>query len=106
MHAERRNIQRLAEVGAPGMVNFVTAVAYHLCSSLPAAFTQPGGLTLANLCTQIYIKATHTPTQEYCIRITTDCISSVYHIDSWAIKEHSEYEQECHSETSKVREPI
>ena len=33
------------------MVNFITAVAYHFCLNLPAAFTQPGALTLANLCT-------------------------------------------------------
>ena len=36
---------------APGLVNFITAVAYHLCPSLPAAITQPGALTLADLCT-------------------------------------------------------
>ena len=28
----------------PGLVNFVTTVAYHFCLSLPAAFTQPGAL--------------------------------------------------------------
>ena len=32
------------------MVNFITAVAYHFCPSLPAAFTQPGASTLAGLC--------------------------------------------------------
>ena len=37
-------------LGAPGLVNFITAVAYHFCPSLPAAFTQPGALTLADLC--------------------------------------------------------
>ena len=26
---------------APGLVNFVAAVAYHFCLALPAAFTQP-----------------------------------------------------------------
>ena len=31
----------------PGLVNFVTAVAYHLCLSLPAAFTQPGAHLVA-----------------------------------------------------------
>ena len=33
------------------MGNFITAVAYHFCPSLPAAFTQPGASTLAELCT-------------------------------------------------------
>ena len=27
---------------APGLVNFVTALAHHFCLALPAAFTQPG----------------------------------------------------------------
>ena len=43
-------VQRSAKVGAPGLVNFITAVAYHFCPSLPAAFTQPGASTLADLC--------------------------------------------------------
>ena len=43
-------IQRSAKVGAPGLVNFITAVAYHICPSLPAIFTQPGASTLADLC--------------------------------------------------------
>ena len=33
-----------------GLVNFVAAVAHHFCPSLPAAFTQPGASTLADLC--------------------------------------------------------
>ena len=33
------------------MVNFVTAVAYHVCLALPAAFTQPGARLLAEPCT-------------------------------------------------------
>ena len=45
-----RMLQRSANVGAPGLVNFITAVAYHFCPSLPAAFTQPGASTLADLC--------------------------------------------------------
>ena len=32
----------------PGLVNFVTAVSYHFCLSLPAAFTQPGDHLLAD----------------------------------------------------------
>ena len=43
-------VQRSAKVGAPGLVNFITAVAYHFCLSLTTAFTQPGASTLANLC--------------------------------------------------------
>ena len=43
-------IQGAAEVGAPGLVNFIAAVAYHFFPSLPAAFTQPGASTLADLC--------------------------------------------------------
>ena len=39
-----------AKKWSQGLVNFVPAVAYQLCSSLPAAFTQPGASTLANLC--------------------------------------------------------
>ena len=35
-------IQGSAKRRSPGLVNFVTVVAYHLCLSLPAAFTQPG----------------------------------------------------------------
>ena len=44
-------VQRLAQVDAPGLVSFITAVAYHFRPSLPAAFTQPGTSTLADLCT-------------------------------------------------------
>ena len=43
-------LQRSANVGTPGLVNFITPVAYHFCPSTPAAFTQPGASTLANLC--------------------------------------------------------
>ena len=45
-----KNIQRSGKVSAPGLVNFITAVAYHFCPSLPAAFTQPVTPTLAGLC--------------------------------------------------------
>ena len=31
-------------------MSFVTAVAYHLCVALPAAFTQPGACLLADPC--------------------------------------------------------
>ena len=35
----------------PGLVNFVPAVAYHLCLALPVAFTQPLAHLLAKPCT-------------------------------------------------------
>ena len=31
-----KRLQRLAQVDSPGLVNFVPAVAYHFCLSLPA----------------------------------------------------------------------
>ena len=34
------HIQRSAKVGALGLVNCITAVTYHFCPSLPAAFSQ------------------------------------------------------------------
>ena len=43
-------LRRSAKVDAPGWVNFVSAFVYHLCLSLPAAFTQPGTSTLADIC--------------------------------------------------------
>ena len=39
-----------AKKWAPGLVNFVPALAYHFCLNLPAAFTKPGASTLADLC--------------------------------------------------------
>ena len=44
------DVQRSDKVDAPGLVNFITAVAYHFCPNLPAAFTQPRASTLADLC--------------------------------------------------------
>ena len=43
-------VQRSDKVGAPGLVNFISAVANHFCPSLPAAFTQPGAPTSDDLC--------------------------------------------------------
>ena len=43
-------LQKSPKVGAPGFVNFITAVVYHFYRSLPATFKQPGALTLADLC--------------------------------------------------------
>ena len=50
-------VQRSAKVCAPGLGNFITAVAYHFCPTLPAAFTQHGASTLANLCTRVAVSA-------------------------------------------------
>ena len=44
-------LQGSAKTLWPVCVNFVPAFAYHLCSSLPAAFTQPGQSLLADPCT-------------------------------------------------------
>ena len=35
----------------PGLVNFVTAVAYHFCLNLPRAFSQPGKHSFGDPCT-------------------------------------------------------
>ena len=40
----------LSQPGNENLVNFVPAVAYHFCLNLPAAFTQPGALTFADVC--------------------------------------------------------
>ena len=47
-------IQGSAKRLRPGLVNFVTAVAYHLCLVLPAGFTQPGQSLLADPCTSLF----------------------------------------------------
>ena len=36
----------------PGLVNFVTAVAYHFCLNLPRAFSQPGKHSFGDPCTK------------------------------------------------------
>ena len=43
-------VQGSAKRLRPGLVNFVTAVAYHLCLALPAGFTQPGRSLFADPC--------------------------------------------------------
>ena len=45
---------------APGLVNFVAAVAYHFCLSLPAAFTQPGAAFKASPVHMLKHGAVHT----------------------------------------------
>ena len=44
----------------PGLVNFITALAYHFCLALPAVFTQPGGHLLA----EPYIASSQTAAQQ------------------------------------------
>ena len=46
-------VQGSANPQTPGLVNFVTAVAYHLCLNLPRAFSQPGARGLADLCISV-----------------------------------------------------
>ena len=62
-------LQGSAKVGASGLVNFITAVAHHLCPSLSVAFTQPGALTLAgHLCrTQLRVQATEELNPSSCL---------------------------------------
>ena len=43
-------LYRDAQVDARGLMDLITAVAYHFCPSLPAAFKEPGASTLADLC--------------------------------------------------------
>ena len=45
------DIQGQAKRHFPGLVNYVTALAYHFCLALPAAFSQPGDRPLAEPCT-------------------------------------------------------
>ena len=37
----------LGQWRSPGLVNYVPALAYHICLALPSAFTQPGVRHLA-----------------------------------------------------------
>ena len=43
-------VQGWAKRRSPGLVNFVTALAYHFCPALPPVFTQPGDYLLADPC--------------------------------------------------------
>ena len=55
-HATRETTRKISvEQGSvkrwsSGLMNFVTALAYHFCLALPAAFTKPGDHLLADLC--------------------------------------------------------
>ena len=48
--AWQESVQGSAKSQAPGLVNFVPAVAYRICLSLPAALSQPGRSLLADPC--------------------------------------------------------
>ena len=55
-------IQDLAKLPFPGLQNFVTALAYHFCLNLPAAFSQPGNGLIEIPCTGSSVwSATWTP---------------------------------------------
>ena len=45
------DVQGSAKRWFPDLVNFVIALAYHICLALPAAFRQPGNHLLAEPCT-------------------------------------------------------
>ena len=47
---QRTYMQGLAKRQFPGLVTFGSAVAYHFCLALPAAFTQPGDHLFAEPC--------------------------------------------------------
>ena len=52
-HTSRPTLQGFTNRQAPGLVNFVPALAYHFCLNLLAAFTQPGARLLVEPCTMI-----------------------------------------------------
>ena len=49
-HLSFWDVQGLAKRLRPGLVNYIAAVAYHFCLSLPTAFSQPGRSLLAGPC--------------------------------------------------------
>ena len=53
VHCCLHTVQGCAKKWAPGVANFVPAVAYHFCLTLPAAFTQPGDLLIAEPCIEM-----------------------------------------------------
>ena len=64
------SIQGSAKRQSPGLVNFVTALAYHFCLPLPAAFTQPGDHLIAKPC--ICALILHNIFRLHCI-VTSSC---------------------------------
>ena len=52
-----REVQGSPKECFPGLVNFVTAVAYHLCLNLPRAFSQPGKHSFGDPCTAVSSEA-------------------------------------------------
>ena len=46
----------LLRIRAPGLVNFLPAVVYHFCLSLPEKFSQPGSHVFAQPCTWISLR--------------------------------------------------
>ena len=50
IEGEREGVKGSTKRRLPGLANFVTAVAYHICLALTAAFTKPGDHILAEPC--------------------------------------------------------
>ena len=48
---DTRYIQGLTIRPFPGLVNIVSAIAYHFCLNLPAAFSQPRNSLIVEPCT-------------------------------------------------------
>ena len=50
MALQKNVLQGSANPQTPGLVNFVTAVAYHVCLKLPREFLQPGKHSCGDSC--------------------------------------------------------
>ena len=59
MPARKDFLQGSAKRRSPGLVNLVTAVAYHFCLALPAAFTQPGYHFFSRVLCPSYLASNH-----------------------------------------------
>ena len=58
-------VQGSAKRRTPDLVNFVPAVAYHICLALSAAFTQPGNHLLAEPCVSLSPCSVQNPFRNY-----------------------------------------
>ena len=61
MNGPLTELQGSANPRAPGLVNFVPAVAYHFCLNLPEKFSQPGVHGLADPCMYLTNPSLHFP---------------------------------------------
>ena len=64
----------------PGLVNFVTAVAYHFCLNLPRAFSQPGKHSFGDPCI-LNLKVLHAYSHH--ALIFTDVRLRLLHLQHW-----------------------